>query len=191
MVRLRTEPGGIMKSTPAAPTSPDEVAAFLIDATSQAPSVHNTQPWWFGVRGSRLTVHADADRRLEVADPDGREMLISCGAALFTLRLAARHLGCAADVRLRPDPERSMLLADVDISTCRPATADEQRMFEQVEWRRSHRGGFGPHRPPAGLLSTLCLEAEREGALLRIVADLRARRALAALSEAAEQAQRL
>ncbi len=44
-----------MKSIPAAPASPDQVATFLIDAASQAPSVHNTQPWWFGVRGSRLT----------------------------------------------------------------------------------------------------------------------------------------
>src|SRR4051794_23369678 len=122
MVRLRTEPGGIMKSTPAAPTSPDEVAAFLIDATSQAPSVHNTQPWWFGLRGSRLTLHADTDRRLDVADPDGREMLISCGAALFTLRLAARHLGYAVEERLWPGPERSTLLADVDIARQQPAT---------------------------------------------------------------------
>jgi hypothetical protein len=65
----------------------------LLDAAVWAPSVHNTQPWWFGTRGSRVTLHADTDRRLEVADPNGREMLISCGAALYTLRLAARHLG--------------------------------------------------------------------------------------------------
>ena len=37
-------------------------------------------------------VHADASRRLAVADPDGREMMISCGAALFTVRLALSSL---------------------------------------------------------------------------------------------------
>jgi hypothetical protein len=180
-----------MKSTPVAPASPDEVAAFLIDAAAQAPSVHNTQPWWFGVRGSRLTVHADTDRRLDVADPDGREMLISCGAALFTLRLAARHLGYAAEERLWPDPERPTLLADVDISRHRPPTADEQRMFDQVSRRRTHRGGFTQERPRPALLSKLSIEAQREGASLRIVADPRARQAMAALSDAAEQTQRL
>jgi len=180
-----------MKSIPAAPASADEVAAFLVDAAAQAPSVHNTQPWWFGVRGSRLTVHADTGRRLDVADPDGREMLISCGAALFTLRLAARHLGYTAEERLWPDPERTTLLADVDIGRRRPATADEQRMFDQVSRRRTHRGGFTPEKPPPALLSKLSSEAQREGASLRLVADPRARQAMAALSEAAEQTQRL
>jgi hypothetical protein len=156
-----------MKSTPVAPASPDEVVAFLIDAASQAPSVHNTQPWWFGVRGSRLTLHADGDRRLEVADPDGREMFISCGAALFTLRLAARHLGHVAEERLWPDPERTTLLADVDIARQRPATADEQRMFDQVTRRRTHRGGFTGRKLPPALLSKLSIEARREGASLR------------------------
>lgn len=64
--------------------SKQEAARFLIDAARCAPSVHNTQPWWFGTRGSTVTLHADSDRRLQVADPDGREMLISCGAALHT-----------------------------------------------------------------------------------------------------------
>jgi nitroreductase len=180
-----------MKSIPAAPASLDEVAAFLVDAASQAPSAHNTQPWWFGVRGSRLTLHADTGRRLDVADPDGREMLISCGAALFTLRLAARHLGYAAEERLWPDPERTTLLADVDVARQRPATADEQRMFDQVTRRRTHRGGFTPEKLSPALLSKLSIEARREGASLRVVADPRARQAVAALSEAAEQTLRL
>jgi hypothetical protein len=180
-----------MKTTFAASTAPDRIAALLIDAASQAPSVHNTQPWWFGVRGSRVTVHADTDRRLEVADPDGREMLISCGAALCTLRVAARHLGYVAEERLWPDPERPTLLADVDLVQAGPATAEEQRMYEQVARRRTHRGGFGPDALPPALSSKLSIEAQREGASLRIVADPRARRAVAALSEAAEQTLRL
>jgi hypothetical protein len=186
------ERGEIMKSIPATLTPHDETARFLVETASWAPSVHNTQPWWFGVRGPTITVHADADRRLDVSDPDGREMLISCGAALFTLRLAARHLGYVPKVRPLPDPERPGLLADIDISVgSRPATDDERRMFEQIRLRRSHRGGFGPGRLPAALLPTLCNEAQHEGAALRIVADPRARLALGALSEAAEQVQRL
>jgi hypothetical protein len=172
-------------------TPPEDIAAFIVDAATRAPSVHNTQPWWFGVRASRLTVHADPDRRLNVADPDGREMLISCGAALFTLRLAARRLGHGAEVRRWPDPDRPMLLADVEITPRGSATAAEQRMFDQIERRHSHRGGFGRERPTAALLSRLSIEARREGASLRVVADPRARRALAGLTEAAEQTLRL
>jgi len=43
--------------------------------------------------------HADTGRQLLV-DPDGREMLISCGAALFGLRLAVRSLGHRPEVEL-------------------------------------------------------------------------------------------
>ncbi|MEV0406813.1 hypothetical protein [Actinoallomurus sp. NPDC050550] len=169
----------------------DDIATVLIEAASWAPSVHNTQPWWFGVRGSRLSVHADLDRRLETADPDGREMLISCGAALFNLRLAARHLGHVPAVRLLPDPQRPGLLADVDLSGQRPPTTVEERMFEQITTRRSHRGGFAPDPLPTALSSRLYAQARHEGATLRLVADPRAKLALAALSEAGEQIQRL
>ena len=178
-----------MNSTATKPL--DEIAAHVIDAASQAPSVHTTQPWWFGVHGTRLSLHADPERRLDVADSDGREMFISCGAALFTLRLAARRFGRVADVRLWPDPERPTLLADVDLGGERPVTADERRLFAQVERRHSHRGGFDARRPSPALLSKLSIEAGHEGAALRIVADPRARQALGALTEAAEQTQRI
>src|SRR6266498_2638474 len=78
-----------------------------------APSVHNTQPWWFRVAGPALELHADPQRGLPAADPSGREMFISCGAALFGLRLAVRGLGCHPAMQLLPDPEQPDLLARV------------------------------------------------------------------------------
>ena len=52
-------------------------------------------------------------RRWTWTDPLGREMLISCGAALFGLRLAVRSLGYQPMVDLLPDPVRPRLLARV------------------------------------------------------------------------------
>src|SRR5690348_4913812 len=68
--------------------SPAEISRFVVEAAVYAPSLHNTQPWWFSTGDRELSVHADVERRLAVADPDGREMMISCGAALFTARVA-------------------------------------------------------------------------------------------------------
>jgi hypothetical protein len=65
----------------------------VVAAAVWAPSVHNTQPWWFSTHGQEISLYADATRQLLVADPGGREMMISCGAALFTARLALRSLG--------------------------------------------------------------------------------------------------
>ena len=72
----------------------EEIARYVVAKAVWAPSVHNTQPWRFTTDGGpRISLHADADRRLAVADSDGREMMISCGAALFNVRLALRSLG--------------------------------------------------------------------------------------------------
>ncbi|GLY77799.1 Acg family FMN-binding oxidoreductase [Actinoallomurus iriomotensis] len=168
----------------------DEIAHHLVDAAVWAPSVYDTRPWRFGTRGSTVTVHADPERRLEVADPDGRETMISCGAALYTLRLAMRDLGRIPLVRMLPDPDRPDLIAEVGVGGERPATAEERQMYAQIRHRHTHTGGFRPGGLPIGLLQALRTHAYCEQVSLRIVADPRARIALAALTEAAEQVQR-
>jgi hypothetical protein len=167
------------------------VAHLLVDAAMWAPSAHDTQPWWFETHGETVALHADTDRRLDVADPRGREMLISCGAALLTLRLAVRSLGYLPEVRMLADPDRPGLIADVALGAPRPATGEERRMYEQVKRRRTCRGGFRTCPLPAGLLQALRAQAAAERVTLRIVADPRVRSALAALNEVAEQVQRM
>ena len=88
---------------------------YLIAMAARAPSVHNTQPWRFRVGEYAIELHADVRRKLLV-DPLGREMLISCGAALFGLRLAVRSLGYLPVVELFPDPARLRLLARVRLA---------------------------------------------------------------------------
>jgi len=53
--------------------------------------------------GAAVRVYADTRRQLLVADPGGREMLISCGAALYTARLAPRSLGRILQTDVLPD----------------------------------------------------------------------------------------
>jgi hypothetical protein len=89
---------------------PDEVAVIL-GAAGRAPSVHNTQPWRFAVRCGAMDLLADRRRILRLADPDSRELVISCGAALYEMRLGMRKLGYVPDVELVPAPGDSALLA--------------------------------------------------------------------------------
>ena len=169
----------------------EEIASQVVAAAVWAPSVHNTQPWRFSAHGEQISLLADGSRRLMVADPGGREMMISCGAALFTARLALRVLGYIPEFRLFPDPGDPMLVAELSWRR-RAAPAEwEHRLFRQVPQRRTHRGGFDPLPLPPGLLAILRAGAQRDGALLRVVADDGRRAALATLVETAERAQRL
>ena len=83
----------------------------MVATAARAPSVHNTQPWRFRIAGDIIELHADPDRILMQIDPAGRELMISCGAALFGLRLGLRQLGCVPTVELWPDPEQPWLVA--------------------------------------------------------------------------------
>lgn len=172
-------------------STPAEVSRFVVEAAVHAPSVHNTQPWWFSTGDREVSVHADVERRLRVADPDGREMMISCGAALFTVRVALRYLGFVPKVRLLPDPDLPNLVARISWADQTPPVEYERELFAEIPRRRTHRGGFDPEPVPPSLLTVLHDEAAKEKAVLKIMADDGQRAALAAVVEAADYALRL
>jgi len=162
----------VKESKPAQNPAPDLAgqAGYLIEVAARAPSVHNTQPWRFAVTGQAVELYADAERQL-LEDPSGREMIISCGAALFGLRLAIRSLGCQPETGLFPDPAQLNLLARVRAGRPEPMTSDERAMLHAVPHRHTHRGAFEPGPLPGDLLAQLKADAAAEGARLVAVGN--------------------
>jgi len=132
--------------------------------------VHNTQPWRFTVAGQAIELYADASRQL-MEDLAGREMIISCGAALFGLRLAIRSLGYEPEVDLFPEPSQRRLLARVRAGRLGPMTPEERAMLHAAPHRHTHRGAFEPGPLPEGLLDRLRDDAEAEDATLTVIGD--------------------
>jgi hypothetical protein len=172
-------------------SSPEEIARFVVEAAVHAPSIANSQPWWFGADNGEISVHADAERRLPIADPRGREMMISCGAAVFTARVALRYLGLVPLVRVLPDPDLPNLVARITRGDSTPPVEYERQLFAEIPRRRTHRGGFNAGPLPDGLVPALRDEAAREQATLRIMSNDIQTGALAATVEAADFALRL
>jgi hypothetical protein len=164
-----------------------EIARHVVGEAVWAPSVHNTQPWWFSADSGGLSLYADPARQLAAADPAGREMLISCGAALFTARLALRAAGYVPRAQILPDPARPLLVARLSWERGPAATGYERRLSAQVRSRRAHRGGFGPLPLAPELLAALRECAARYGAVLRVITDEGTRAALADVVQAAER----
>ena len=161
-------------------------ARYLIATAARAPSVHNTQPWRFRVTPSAIELYSDPRRKLLV-DPLGREMLISCGAALFGLRLAVRSLGYQPVVELLGEPGRLRLLARVGLGAEAPLTTAERGMVTALPRRHTHRGAFAPGPLPAGLLAGLQRDALAEGATLVMVEQGVAYQRLADICDAVTQ----
>jgi len=136
--------------------------AFLVATAGRAPSLHNSQPWKFRVDGDVVELFADPDRALGGLDPDGRELLISCGAALFGLRLAMRKLGLMPQVTLLPDPAQALLVGRVRPVFREATSRAESELLAAVVHRHTHRGPFTPGEVPARLLSSLQEDARAE-----------------------------
>ncbi|MGI5171702.1 Acg family FMN-binding oxidoreductase [Spirillospora sp. CA-253888] len=161
------------------PAHIDAVARRAVEAAAWVPSLPATRPWWFTVHGDRIRLNAESG---------GRETLISCGAALHTLRLAIRAAGHAPEIHALPDPGRPLLLAEARIGGPLPVLEDARRMCAQAGRRRTHRGAFRPSAVIGPILSALRFEAEAEGAgLLRLVGT-HTKGALVALTHAADHA---
>jgi nitroreductase len=144
--------------------APAEVRAIVATA-GRAPSVHNTQPWAITWDGTAFTLTAETWRGLTVTDRDGRELVISCGAAVFNMRLALRKLGLDSHVALTPS-ENPRLLARVEPRPGVAANAAERRMFAAIARRHTYRGPF-EDRPVSSELEVGLQDAARaEGALL-------------------------
>lgn len=157
----------------------------LMRAAGAAPSILNTRPWQFDkVAADRIELRPDWDRHLKIIDPLHRELFISCGAALFNLRLAIRVTGHEPVVWLLPDEQPAGpecphcrhhcgvgdLLASIEIVTRRakPATATEQRLYEEIPRRHTVREPFG-RSMLMNVQAELEQAARKEGARARLL----------------------
>ena len=158
-----------------------EQLRFLLQYAVLAPSGHNTQPWLFKIDGDAVELYADRTRALPVVDPDDRELTISCGAALFQLRIALRHFGYAGVVATLPDADDPDLLARIRLGNKRDATTEENALFDAICKRRTNRQAFEQREVPAEMLIALQQEAHAEGAWLSIMQTMDDRNAIADL----------
>src|SRR6266498_2951029 len=118
----------------------------VVAAAVAAPSVLNTQPWRFIAHGEAIDLHADPGRTLHVIDPDGRALTISCGAALFNLRLAISALGREPVVQPLPAPATPTLLARVRWAGRREPRPEELALHAAIPRRRASRVPFTGER---------------------------------------------
>ena len=131
--------------------------------------MHNTQPWKFRVSGDMIELRADPERVLMQIDPAGRELMISCGAALFGLRLGFRQFGYLPAVHLWPDPAQPRLIARAWPDAHVAANSAETELLAAVPHRHTHRGPFTPGEVSPRLLAALAADAAAEGSELRFV----------------------
>jgi hypothetical protein len=163
----------------------------IIDHVQEAPSIFNTRPWWFKfcpdsrielwLRGNQGKPQGAGQARL--ARARAREYVISCGAALFDLRMTLRAAGHDPIVWLLPDPKHAdpmnppALLASVEIITnrARKPSIAEQELYEAIGRRHTNRWPY-ILPVPLPIIAEMEEAAAQEGAYLRLLHRREAKR---------------
>jgi len=154
-----------------------------------APSSHNSQPWLFRVEGKTLELLADRSRALPVVDPEDRELLISCGAALRFVRATLTHFGQGTRVALLPERDDPDLLARVTLADPVKPSEKDHALFRAILDRRTNRFPFEPREVPEVVLGRARTQAEKDGAWFQTLTGESDRAALAELIAEGDQAQ--
>lgn len=159
---------------------------LVVECAALAPSVHNTQPWRFTMADDVVEVNADRARALRYLDPHGRQLLLSCGAAVEFARVATRALGRECVVETFPEREQPDLVARLHVGRRQRVTEMELHLAHAMARRYTDRSPYDERPVPRRVLRDAARNAEALGVWLQVLSDPAQRTAVAAILEDAE-----
>jgi nitroreductase len=143
----------------------------VLTLASRAPSVHNTQPWRWRVEEASLHLYSDDSRRLPNTDPDGRDLTLSCGAALHHCAVAFAAVGWRSKITRLPNPADASHLAAIEVSR-HPADAVDIALAAAIPRRRTDRRHYSSWPVPVADIALMAGRAARNGVTLCQAEDL-------------------
>lgn len=128
---------------------------MLLALAVRAPSTHNSQPWLFHIDGKEISIFRDNSRLLPEADKDGRDILISIGACLEHLLIAARYYGMLESVTIGDLDDNKAPVAIVALHESTNTDQSLAPLVAAIEKRFNARGPFLQKEISEKILATL------------------------------------
>ena len=151
---------------------PDHETVYTaLSLATRAPSVHNTQPWRWRVGSDSLHLYAERGLNLPSTDPDGRDLILSCGIALHHCVVALAALGWQSKVHRLPNSDESEHLAAVEVYR-RPASEVDITLAAAIPRRRTDRRHYSSWNVPSNYIALMGARAARAGVMLRQIESL-------------------
>ncbi|MET0416607.1 MAG: nitroreductase [Actinoplanes sp.] len=152
----------------------------------RAPSVFNTQPWRWRIKGDAMELSSEPERRLRATDAEGRLLLLSCGGALHHARIALAAAGWQAVVQRLPEETRPDLIARIRLTGRVEPDQEATTLADAVSRRRTDRRAFGDRPVTEQTITRLRRLVEAQGAYLHEVPADRVPELAVSVDEAAD-----
>ncbi|MCB2145108.1 MAG: nitroreductase [Deltaproteobacteria bacterium] len=117
----------------------DKTARTILYHAGLAPSGHNSQPWHVRIESSdSWMIEADAKRRLPCVDSQNRELMLSLGAFVENLSLAAGANGVGTDIQVIARDPHDRNVIRVVLHKDRPSDYPLQRIKKRRTVKHGH-----------------------------------------------------
>ncbi len=160
-----------------------EMLEYIIHAGIQAPSGDNCQPWKFSYDPDKVSLFLNEAVDHSFFNVNQSASLISCGAAIENMRLAATKLGLKAGVRFSNDGNK---VAELNLS--KEAGIKKDPLADMIWKRHTNRKLFKIADPPAPMLERLSSSIKDiQGAGVHFITDRAALEKVARLVSMADR----
>jgi hypothetical protein len=117
----------------------DSISNRILRYASLAPSGHNSQPWYVRIEeANSWIIQADPYRRLPAVDPQNRELLLSIGAFVENLSIAAASMGRHAHIQVITQSRRACDILRVKLYEDKPVDYPLWRLTKRRTVKHGH-----------------------------------------------------
>ncbi len=118
----------------------DPALGHILHYASLAPSGHNSQPWYVRlIDDQKMIIGVDPERRLPAVDPNNREAMLSLGAFLENLSLAAGDMGYEAQTVVKAGSPLEQDILEVTLRKAKPVPYPLKRMNLRMTPKHGYR----------------------------------------------------
>ncbi|MFV9644544.1 MAG: ThiF family adenylyltransferase [Desulfobacterales bacterium] len=127
---------------------PEEVIRYIIRAGIQAPSGDNAQPWKFSFKDNTIFLYLDKEADNSFFNIDQIASIISCGAVLENMRIAASAFNLKANIIYLPSDIEDDLMASIELIH---NGTSKNPLFPSI-WKRNTNRTFYEKKPIPSLV---------------------------------------
>ncbi len=131
---------------------PESVIDYLIRSGIQAPSGDNCQPWKFERKKDHIDLYLDRKKDLSFFNVNQIASLISCGAVLENIKIAASSFGINTRIKYAAKEKKNDLAASVELSQ---DMVEKDHLSEFIWKRHTNRKFYEKTSVPSSFIQAM------------------------------------